>query len=367
MKFTCDKNNIIEGINIVQRAVPTKTTTPILEGILLEVGEELTLTGNDNEFGIVYEVPAIIEAIGSIVLPSKTFGDIVRKLPDIYVSIETNEEDSTVSISSGSAHYKIKTFPAESYPPVVPIEVNNPVEISESVLQNMIKQTAFAASQDDKRMILRGVYIEYRDKTMNFVAVDGFRLAMKTLEREEAMDFGVIVPTKVLNEMMKVLQPNEENVRFCCNENQIMFFTDHFKMVSRLYKGDFVDYRKMLPREFKVTVVIDTKQFLAGIERAALVMQDEKKYHLVLKLLDSDEVKLSANAENGISNETISAEVSGGELELGFNPKNLMDCLRVINDEKISVSFTSDIGPCLIRGEEDESFTFLVMPVRTRG
>lgn len=365
MKFTCNRDNLIEGINVVQKAVPTRTTMPILDGILLEVGEELRLTGNDLELGIVFEVPAIIEEIGSIVLASKTFGDIIRKLPDIYVTIETSNDNSTVSISSGNANYHLRTIPAEEYPRVVTLAEENVISIPEKDLKNLIKQSLFAASQEDTRPILKGVLIEHLGNHLNFVALDGYKLAVKTLAREEENSFRVIATARVLNEVLKILQNSDDLVNFCCSENQIMFYTEDFRIVSRLLKGDFIDYSKMLPREYKTTVSISCKELLSGIERAAIVMTDERKTPLLITI-DDDQIVLSANAENGTSREVISAEIIGDSMEIGFNPKNIMECLRVIEEDEIQIHLTTNVGPCIIDSEENDDYTYLVMPVKTK-
>ncbi len=365
MKFTCNRDNLIEGINVVQKAVPTRTTMPILDGILIEVGEELRLTGNDLELGIVFEVPAIIEEIGSIVLASKTFGDIIRKLPDIYVTIETSNDNNTVSITSGNAQYQLRTIAAEEYPRVVTLTEENVIAIAEKDLKNLIRQSLFAASQEDTRPILKGVLIEHIGKSLNFVALDGYKLAVKTLEREKENSFRVVATSRVLNEVLKILQSSEDLIQFCCSENQIMFYTESFRIVSRLLKGDFIDYGKMLPREYKTTVSISCKELLNGIERAALVMTDERKTPLLITI-DDDEIILSANADNGTSREVISAEVTGEKMEIGFNPKNVMECLRVIEEETIQLHLTTNVGPCIIKSEENDDYTYLVMPVKTK-
>lgn len=365
MKFTCNRDDLIAGINIVQKAVPLKSTADILQGILIEVGEELRFTGNDNEFGIVYEIPAIIEVIGSVVVNSKTFGDIVRKLPDIYVTVETINDGSMLSISSGHADYKIKVYPTESYPPVAFLDTSVTFDIPEKTLVELIKQTTFAAAaQEEKRIILKGVFIEQKAGKLSFVAIDGFRLAKKTIDVEDTREFAIVVPTKILNELSKSVKGEEDLIHFCCNDNQIMFFCDTFRMVSKLYKGDYIDYRKMFPREYKTTCMMNNKSFLSAFERSSLVIQDEKKYPLTIQFTNNDEVIMYVNAENGILREVISAEITGDEVEIGMCIRNILDCLKVIDEENIVISLTHSLGPCVITGVDDKSYQFLVMPVK---
>ena len=365
MKLTCNRDNLIEGLNIVQKAVPSKSTLSILEGILIEVGEEVRLTGNDNDFGIVYEVPGIIEEIGSIVVNSKTFGEIIRKLPDVYVTLETDNGGNMLFITSGKASYKIKTIAAENYPPVSFLDTTNSIELRADLLQSMIRETSFAASIEDKRIILQGVYIEQHENEMRCVAIDGYRLALKISNVAAANEYGVIVPTKILNELVKSFKPTDEKIKFCVNENQIMFYTDSFRMVSKLYKGEYIDYRRMIPKDFKTSVTVDTKQLLNALERAALVINDEKRFPVTITFSGSDEITVAVTTEIGAVKEQISAQISGEEMTIGFSSKNFIEMLRVINDDKIVISLLSPLSPCIITGESDTSFTYLIMPIRT--
>ncbi len=363
MKLTCNRDNLISGINIVQKAVPSKTTTEILQGILIEVGEEVRLTGNDNEFGIVYEIPAIIEEIGSIVVNSKTFGDIVRKLPDIYVTLETLNDSSMLSITSGNADYKIKTYSTESYPPVAFLDTAVSYDIKENTLVDLIRQTAFAAApQEEKRAILRGVFMEQKNGELSFVAIDGFRLAKKAVSVDDTREFGIVVPTKILNELSKSVKGDDSVIHFCCNDNQIMFFCDTFRMVSKLYKGEYIDYRKMFPNEYKTTCVVNNKALIASFERSSLVIVDERKYPLTIKMTSDDSIMLHVNAENGTLKEKINAEITGDEIEFGMYIRVMLDCLKAIEDENIIISLTHPLGPCVITGAEDKTFRYIVMP-----
>lgn len=366
MEFTCNRDNLIEGINIVQRAIPSRSTVPVLEGMLLEVGEELKLTGNDTELGIEYEVPAIIEEIGSIVVNSKTFGDIIRKLPDMYVTIKTIENNNVMEISSGAADYKIKTMDPESYPKVIEIESEKEYKILGTEIKDLIRKTIFAVSQDDMRPVLKGEFIEVTGQSMNFVAIDGYKMAVKSLSREDEILSSVIAPSRLLSEVARFITSPEEEVTMILNENQIMFKAKYFVMVSRLLKGEYLNYRSMIPREFKTDVIVKCKDFMAAIERATLVMTDERKFPLVLSISGS-EIVITANAEQGNSKETVNANVNGDDITLGFNSRNLLETLRAIDDLEIKIFFTTDKGPCVIKSlENEEDYTYMVMPILTR-
>ena len=366
MEFTCNKDNLIEAISMVQRAIPTRTSVPVLEGILIEVGEELKLTGNDTELGIEYEVPAVIEDIGSIVVDSKSFGDIIRSLPDMYVTMKT-VNDTMVNISCGSFKANIKTMNPDGYPNVIAIDSNREYVIKGKDLRSLIKQTIFAVSQDDMRPILKGEFMEVTGKSINFVAIDGYKMAMKSLPRENDVPTGVVIPARILNETAKFIKEDDEDITIAMNDNQIMFKTRDFMIVSRLLKGEYLNYRSMIPREFKTEVVVNCKDIVSVIDRATKMMTDERKFPLMMNISESG-IVISANAEHGDSKELVSADVTGDDIVLGFNSRNILDSLKAIDEAEIKISFTTDKGPCVIRSaESSDKFTYMVMPVMTRG
>lgn len=365
MKFTCNRDNLIEGINVVQRAISGKTTMPILEGILLEVSEELKMTANDLDLGITYEIPAIIEEVGSILVSSKTFGDIIRKLPDIYVTIETSDINNLVIITSGKAKFEIAMMDVEEYPQVNFLNENDTITFENELLKNLIKQSIFATADDDTKPMFKGVFVEKEGKTINFVALDGSKMALKYATMDNDIEFKLLIPNRILSEVLKVIQLSDENISMCSSDSQVMFFNSHFKIISPLIKSEYVKYRDLFPREDKLHVVVSTKDFLSAIERSALVMQDSTKYPMVLKF-DMDEIVINAKAERGTLEERLPAQINGDNITIGFNTRNFIDCLKVIEDETISLYFTTSLGPCIVKGEEYNDYKFLVMPVRLK-
>ena len=365
MKFTCTRDNLIEGLNIVQKAIPGRSNTPVLEGLLIEVSEDLILTGSDSEISITYQFPAIIEEIGGVVVSSKTFCDIIRKLPDMYVTVETSADGNDLIINSGGAHFEINLMNRAAYPKINFLSTENSFSINKGSLRSLIKQTAFAASLENSRPILKGVLMENKENILRFVAIDGFRLALKYVESNCENDFSIVVPARVLNELSKIIDKDEELINVCFSENQIMFYTDNFKVVSSLLKGEFFDYSRMIPSDFTAVMNVGTKELLGSIERVALVLEDDRKWPLVMKTY-SDEVVINVAGERVVSREVVSAEISGQEIEIYYNSRNIMDCLKAVENERISVKFTTTKGPSIIVSEEDDSFLFLVMPVKPK-
>ncbi len=364
MKLTCNRDNLIEGINIVQRAVASKSTNPVLEGIYIDVTEEMVLSGNDTELGITCEVPAIIEEIGSLVVSSKTFGDIVRKLPDTFVSLETDDTGKMIIIKSGSSKSMLRLIPAESFPKVNPIDSTNSIEVKSSTLIDMIKQTSFAAAIGDARPNLKGVYLEKIPGMLNMVAVDGYRLAFKYIEHQGNESIGALIPPRTLNELSRIISRSDEMINILCNDTSIMFCNERVKIISKLIRENFIDYKNTIPKDFNTKAAVSTAELLSAVERASLIILDDKRSSLIFNI-DEEGIFISSTSDFGQTAEKVNAQVSGSPLTIAFTPKNMIDCLRAVEAENIIFSFTIDRGPAIIRndGVEDD-FTCLIMPVK---
>jgi len=365
MKVICSKENLLEGINIVQKAVSTKTTLPILEGILIEAYEELKLTGNDLEIGIECFVDADIRQEGSVVLNSKMFGDIVRRMPDSEVLIEV-KENNLVIIECENSHFELKGLASSGFPALPVIDKENSFKISQKYLRDMIKQTIFSVGIDENRLILTGSLLEYKDKTVTIVSIDGFRLALrKNIIDDEIPNFSVVIPGKTLNEIVKIIQPVDDDITIYRSKNQVLFDVGKYKVVSRLLEGEYLNYNSIIPREFETKVRINTKDILSSIERASLITVDEKKYPIRINISD-DKIVISSNTDLGTVREELRVDMTGNKLEIGFNPRYFIDALRVIEDETIEIFFTSNVGPCTIRPIEKDSFAYMILPVRIK-
>lgn len=364
MKFICSKENLIEGINIVQKAVSTKTTLPILEGILLECNDNLKLTGNDLEIAIEYTIDADIMEKGSVVINSKMFGDIVRRLPDSEVLVKVNQ-NNMVTIECENSHFDIKGLSSSGFPSLPDIKKENAFKIDQSIVRDMIKQTIFAVSTDENRPVLTGSLIECNNGEITFVAIDGFRLAMRKNEvNNNSSALKVIVPGKTLNEIGKILQPIDDKIDIYSTKNQILFELGNCKVISRLIEGEFLNYRSSITNEYETKIRINKKDFLSGIERASLIITSDEKRYPVSFYIDDDLLTINSNTDIGTVKEEIRVESSGNKIDIGFNPRYFIDALRVIDDEEIDVQFATSLGPCIIKPVEGENFIYLIAAVR---
>ena len=365
MKFKCKKDNLENGISIVQKATSNKTTLPLLEGILVEAYDKLRLTGNDLEIGIEYYLDADIIDKGSIVINSKMFGEIVRRLPDSEVTIEV-KENNLVIIDCEQSHFEIKGMPSEGFPSLPEIEKQNSFKISQKTIRDMIKQTIFCVCLDDFRPILTGSLIEFDKGELTIVSLDGNRVAIRKSNLEYSENsFNVVIPAKTLNEIIKILQPVDDEIYIYSSKNQIMFENNNFKVVSKLLEGEFFKYRYLLTKDHETKAIVNTKKFLQSIERAYLITSEEKEKSYPVKFkISSDNMIITSNTPNGSVREEISIEMWGNDMEISFNPKYLIDALKAIDDEEINLYFTSNPGPLTIKPLEGENFAYIIMSLR---
>lgn len=364
MKIICAKEILMDGINIVQKAVSTKTTLPMLEGILLEATDIFKMTGNDLEVAIECYIEADIKAPGSIVLNSKMFGDIIRKMPEAEILIELKDNNSVI-IECENSHFELKGLSSEGFPTIPEVKKENSIEIKQSVIREMIRQTVFAVSMDENRPILTGELVQIKNGEIIIVSIDGYRLALRRTRVDEIkQDLNVVVPGKTLNEIIKIIQPDDETIRIYCSENQIMFELDKCKIVSRLLDGEYLKYETIIPEEYETKIKVKTAELLSSIERASLITMENNRFSIKMNI-KQDSLVINSNTDVGTVREEVRIETEGSNVEIGFNPRYFIDALRVIEDDTIEIFFTSSVGPCTIKPVNNEKFVYLILPVRT--
>lgn len=367
MKFICSRERLMEAVSIVQKAVATRSTLPILDGILIEAttGSGLKLTGYDLETGIECKVEADVPESGSLVLNARMFGDIVRKLPDDIVSIE-NSGSLSVAIDCGSSHFSIKGIRADDFPKIPIVEESGQLRVKQTIMRDLIRQTIFAVSTDESRPVLNGCCLVSDGKTLEMVAIDGFRLALRRCSSDEPMpEMKYIIPGKALNEVGRILQASETTVDISQSQNHILFDTGRVKLVSRLIQGDYMNYRSIIPQSAETTIQINAQAMLDAIERAALVISSEdRRFPVRLATPDTDTLVVSANTDIGTLREEIAISMSGSKIDIDFNPRYFLDALKAIDDDQVSIAFNGAMGPCVIKPTDSDEFSYLVLPLR---
>jgi DNA polymerase-3 subunit beta len=364
MKVICSKENLAEAINIAQKAVSSRSPLPILEGILVEADKNLKLTGNDLELGIECYVDADIKEPGSIVINSRMFGEIVRRLPDSEVLIEVKENE-TVVIECDNSKFEIKGLPASGFPALPVVEKEKAIKMKQKTVRDMIRQTIFAVSTDENRPILTGTLIECNVNELVFVSCDSYRVAIRRAVVDNLnSEFQLVVPGKTLNEIAKIIEPVDDELDIYSGNNLILFDTGKCKIVSRLLEGQYFKYRTFLQEDAEAKVTVNVKQLLSSIERASLVITAEERRYPVHFNIKNDKMVILSSTDVGNVREELYVEMTGSGMEIYFNPRYFIEALRAIDDEKVEISFTTNVGPCTIRPLEGDSFAYLIVPVR---
>ncbi|RKD31369.1 DNA polymerase III subunit beta [Thermohalobacter berrensis] len=363
MKIIVDQKELNRAIGIVQKAVTSKTTLPILNGILLEAKDNtLKLTGTDLELGIESYINCEVIEEGSIVITSKIFGDIIKKLPDLKVELEV-DLDNQVHINCGTSKFNLIGQPAEEYPQLPQVNEDVSIKIPKDLLKNMIRQTVFAAAQDEVKPILTGALLEINKNEVTLVALDGYRLALKNVSVECEHDVKVVIPSKTLNEVSRIIDDDDSDVNIMFTSSHVLFNCGDTVIISRLLEGEFINYKDIIRDEYNSRVKVKTKDIQQSIERASLLAR-EGKNNLVKFNISDDKLVINSNSEIGNVHEEIPIELEGNDIKIAFNSKYMLDALKVIDSEEINMDFVSNVKPCIIRPVEDKSYTYLVLPVR---
>jgi len=363
MKLVCSKLNLLNGVQIVSKAVSNKTTMSILECILVDASKgRITLTANDMDLGIETIIEGNIIEKGVIALDAKIFLDIVRKLPDSDITIETDSSYKTV-ITCEKAKFTIigKSGEDFSYLPVVEKEDN--IVISQFTLKEVVRQTIFSISDNDNNKMMSGELFEINENELKVVSLDGHRISIRKIElREEYESKKVIVPGKTLNEVSKILPGGADNfVTISFTAKHIVFEFDNTTVVSRLLEGEYFKIDQMLSSDYETKVKVNKRELLECIDRATLLVKEGDKKPIIINILDGS-MELRINSILGSMNEDIDIEKQGKDLMIGFNPKFLIDALRVIDDEEVELYMVNPKAPCFIKNPE-ETYIYLILPV----
>ena len=370
MKIVCYKDKILKAINSVVKGVASKTTMPILEGILIQTNDnEIKLTTYDLEIGIEYVMECEVKEQGSTVVNAIMFSEIIRKLPDTQIYIFVNEQN-LLEIECEGALYKLATMNPEEFPELPKIEVENSIELDQNILKNMIRKTIFAVSNEDSRPIFTGCLFEVENNKLSLVAVDGFRLALRTIFlNKQSNNFSAVIPGKTLNEVNKIILDSFEPVKIGVSKNQALFEMDNCKIVTRILDGEFLNYKKVIPSNWETRIKVNKNNIQDCFERISLIssssIEKEKKYPVKVQV-DIGKVIISCTNQSGDAKEELYIETEGKNLEAGFNPKYFLDSLKSIDEEEVYIEFGTSISPCLIKSTENNDYTYMILPIRLK-
>lgn len=363
MKFTCEKTRLVSAISVAGRTVAQKSTIPCLEGILIRAGVDLQLTGFNLETGITVKMEAQIQEAGACVMPARLFFDIVRKLPDEEVTF-TVDQKLQVSICCGASSYQLIAMDAEDYPDLPDVDAQKGISMPQSVLRDMIGGTIFAASENQARPIHTGCLIEVSDQSITMVAVDSFRLARRTWHENIGRELKFVVPGSALKEVEKILEDNDDRVTFTLGEKHILFEIGSVTLVCRILEGEFIDWRRVVPSDNSTILTANVAQLTASIERVSLIVSEKLKSP-VRCVFSENTADFRTNNALGSAHDVCSVAGNGGELEIGFNCRYLLDALRVIPCEEVTLELKNGLSPIVFTPcDEKHDFSYMVLPVR---
>ena len=365
MRFTCEKNILVQGLNIAGRAVASKSSLNVLEGILCKADRELSFTGYNMETGITYIVDADVTDPGQCILPARLFGDIIRRLPEGPVTVVV-DESYKVSIRAGYASFTISAESAEDYPELPDVGSGKKVLIPQSALKDLISGTIFAVSENQGRPIHTGVKFEVANDSVSAIAVDGFRLARRTYHSKEeigrAMAF--VVPAQGLKEVEKILTDSEEDAGFVLGDKHILYSLGNATVICRLLDGEFLNWKKVVPTNCPIKLTAHVSDLASSIERVGLIVSEKYKSP-VRCIFGSQVLQLRTNTTIGAAEDRCAIAGDGKELEIGFNVRYLADALRAIPSEEVVLELTNGLSPIVMTPvEEKYDYSYMVLPVR---
>ena len=367
LKFSCEKALLQAAASTASRAVAVKSSIPALEGLLLEGGRELTLSGYNMQTGIRTAVSAEIHQEGRIVLNARLFGEMIRRLPDDIVVFSADEK-YVVKLVCGDASFDILGLSADDYPELPEVDDQYGVAIQQKTLKAMIGQTAFAVSTNESRPVHTGSLFEVGDQDLTVVSVDGFRLALRRepLDRAEGGAFKFVAPGSALNEVEKICEDSDEKVTIIQGKRHLLFEAGATQLICRRLEGEFLDYRNAIPTNNPICLEVDNKTMIESLERVSVVISEKLKSP-VRCLFSADKVYMSARTGNGDARDICPVRGDGQELEIGFNNRYLMDALRYAPADTVKMHLNTGISPCIITPVDDsDNFLYMVLPVRLK-
>ena len=365
LKITCSKDDLVQALGVVSRAVSTRTSVQILSGILLEPHESgLRVAATDMELSLRATLPAQLEGDGSIVLPGKTLADIARLLPADDVSIEHKPAESVVHIVSGTASYTLNTYNPEDFPRLPELDAVTTFAVEREPLLETIGRVARAASRDESRPVLTGILVQFTGGTLVMAATDSYRLAVKQTSLEGTVpELEAIVPARALQELARIATSGDE-VEVGVHENQVIFATSGVWLTTRRIDGQFPNYKQLLPETFEYELTVPRLELLDVVRRASVMIQ--RSTPLQIRFAEGELTVIARTHEVGESKESMPIAFTGDTLEMGFNADFLRDGLESLEGDDVRVKLISPLRPAVIQGEGDD-FTYLVMPIRLPG
>ncbi|MBO5637957.1 MAG: DNA polymerase III subunit beta [Acidaminococcaceae bacterium] len=367
MKFTCETAELNKAVQSVMPAIASKPSTPIFGGMhIIADGEKLRLEGMDINLSMSNEIKAVVEEPGEIVINASRLNDLARNFNGETVKVTKYENDNNVRLQSGKADYKILLMNVNEYPKYPSIEATQSFTLEEEKIKELIKKTSFACSTDNARPLFTGVLCEIKDNKITFVGTNTHRLAIRTLDIDNAPEMSVIIPSVVLKEINKNLNGKlPQEVTFFMVNNQLMVKIENWTVVSRLIEGKFPDYKRVIPPNFTVKTKVNVKELQGAVSRMSLCSGSENDYSIVKISIKENEIKvMSSSPDVGTGEEIISCKTEGSPINVAFNAAYIMDIMKNIETDEAEINLNNSLSPVCIKPDSEEEYIYIVTPVR---
>ncbi len=367
MKFTCNQQILTRALNTVSRAVSNRTTLPILKGILIEadIDGTLTLTASDMEISIQKKIKASVQEDGSAVVMSKLFGDIIRKLPNEEIFIDS-VDDNKIKIKTSASEFSVVSFPVDEFPNIgEKEEIKDTLTFKSVIFKDMVRKTSFAAAVEESKGVLLGILTEIGTEKVSMVALDGFRLALTNEPMESEHENKFLISAKIMNEISRIIAEEEtdEEIKILLGQKKATFIMGSTEVILRLMEGEYINYKAIIPDNNETHLFVNKNLLQESIERASLLAK-EGKNNLIKMTITNNLLTITSHSEEGNVKEEIITEKTGPDLEIGFNSKYVIDVLKALDDEEISLNFRTGLTPCVVKPLQGDSYEYLVLPVR---
>lgn len=366
MKFICDKNELAEAIGNVSRAVPQKSTIQALEGIRVKVSpDQVELTGYNLEMGIRTTISANTQESSEFVVSSKLFSEFVKRMSGDEITIDV-DDNNMVNLSSVATECSFLAMSAEEYPDLPVVDAQRSFTVKQTTLKSMINMTSYAASISESKPILTGELFDIEDGKFNLVAIDGFRLAIRSELTDTNDKFHFVVPKKALQEVSTLIKDDEDkNCTVCINDRHIIFEINNVFVISRLLEGAFHNYKLSIPSGYKTEVIVNKKDFINSLDRCSLIIDDKNKSPIRCEA-GNGVLKITCKTSIGRVNDAISADIDGEAVTIGFNNKLLLEALKAAEGDKVRIHFNGAMKVIEVLPLDGESYIFLVMPIQLK-
>ncbi len=363
MKFSCLRTDLVSAVSNVSRAVSSKSTIPALEGILIKAyGDKLNISGYNLEIGITTDIETSVIEEGEIVISARLFLEIIRRLPEEIVFIETDERLVTY-IKCGNANYKIMGMSSVEYPDLPSFEQTDFITVNSKTLRDMIRQTVYAVSDNNSKPIYTGSLFEIEKSVLNIVAIDGYRMAVRSENVDSESETSFVVPGKTQQEILKLLTEDDDEVSIIVGQRHINFRVRSYSVISRLLEGTFLDYKSSIPKGSRTELVISTRKMIESVERMSLLNSERMQSPVRCKFRDNG-IHLSVASAVGTASDDIGVDIIGDNVEIGFNNRYMLEALRNTDTDEVKMTLNGPVSPIVIRPVQGNSFISLVVPMR---